>query len=132
MKIHHLNCGSLTLKYRRLRSIVYCLLVETDDGLVLVDTGFGLQDYENPTMMMDGFLRLMGVPHKAEETAVCKVESLGIDPHDVKHIVLTHLHLNHAGGLRDFPHADVHLFKGELESANRPRTLLGRGCDSAH
>jgi glyoxylase-like metal-dependent hydrolase (beta-lactamase superfamily II) len=115
-----------------LRSLVYCLLVETDDGPVLVDTGFGLQDYENPTLMMDGFLRLMGVPRKVEETAVYQVESLGYDRQDVKHIVLTHLHLDHAGGLRDFPHANVHLFRGELESATRPNTLLERGCDSAH
>lgn len=132
MKIHHLNCGTLSPKYPRLRSIVYCLLVETDDGPVLVDTGFGLQDYKKPSPMMDGFMRLMGVPRKVEETAVYQVKSLGYDPQDLKHIVLTHLHLDHAGGLRDFSQANVHLFKGELDSATQPRTLLERGCDSAH
>lgn len=111
---------------------MYCLLVETDDGPILVDTGFGLQDYEKPTLMMDAFMRWMGVPRKVEETAVHQVESLGYDPQDVKHIVLTHLHLDHAGGMRDFPHANIHLFKGELDSATHPQTLLERGCDASH
>jgi glyoxylase-like metal-dependent hydrolase (beta-lactamase superfamily II) len=132
VKINHLNCGTLSPKYPRSRSIVYCLLVETEDGPVLVDTGFGFQDYEKPTLMMDGFLKLMGVPRKSEETAIYHAESLGYDPQDVKHIVLTHLHLDHAGGMRDFPHAQIHLFKTELESATHPHSLLERGCDSAH
>jgi glyoxylase-like metal-dependent hydrolase (beta-lactamase superfamily II) len=34
--------------------------------------------------------------------------------------------------MRDFPHAQIHLFKGELDSATRPKSLLERGCDTAH
>ena len=83
MIIHHLNCGSLkALSIPGLRAITYCLLVETEQGLVLVDTGFGLQDYERPTLMMDWFLKLLGVPRKVEETAVYQVEALGYDPRD--------------------------------------------------
>lgn len=115
-----------------MRSLIYCLLVESDYGPVLVDTGFGLQDYKNPTMMMDGFLKLIGVPRNVEETAIHQVESLGYQQNDIGHIVLTHLHLDHAGGLRDFPDAQVHLFRGEIETAERPQGLLERGCDAAH
>lgn len=132
MKIHHLNCGSLYSKYPHVKSIVYCLLVETEDGLILVDTGFGLQDYSHPSPMMAGFLWLMGVPRKEQETAISQVVSLGYDPQDVKHIILTHLHLDHAGGLRDFPAAKVHVFRREFESAMSPRGLVERGCDAAH
>ncbi len=132
MKIYHLNCGSISPLYPRLQSIVYCLLVETDDGLVLVDTGFGVQDYLKPTRMMDGFLRLMGVPCNVEETAIYQVQALGYEPQDVRHIVFTHLHLDHAGGMRDFPNANIHVFKNEYESAMSPRGLVERGRDSAH
>jgi hypothetical protein len=55
VKIYHLNCGSLTPLYPRLHSIVYCLLIETDDGLVLVDTGFGVQDYKEPSVLIPLF-----------------------------------------------------------------------------
>lgn len=132
MKIHHLNCGSLNPKYPPMHSIVYCLLVETSEGLVLVDTGFGRQDYSKPSRMMSGFLWLMGVPRDMEETAYNQVMSFGYDPRDVEHIILTHLHLDHAGGLRDFPCAKIHVFKGEFESAMSPRGLVERGCDAAH
>lgn len=132
MKIHHLNCGSLSPIYPNVRSIVYCLLVETDDGLLLVDTGFGIQDYQSPSWMMDGFLTLMGVPRDLGETAFNQVKSLGYAPKDVRHIVLTHLHLDHAGGLRDFPDAQIHIFENEFAAAMSPRSLVERGCDSAH
>lgn len=132
MRIYHLNCGSLSPIYPRLKSIVYCLLLETDDGLVLVDTGFGRQDYSHPSRMMAGFLWLMGVPRDSKETAFHQVESLGYDPGNVKHIVLTHLHLDHAGGLRDFPRAKIHVFKREFESAMSPTGFVERGCDPSH
>lgn len=53
MKIHHLNCG--TMRPRVPSSLIghshlvcHCLAIETPHGLVLVDTGLGLQDIENP------------------------------------------------------------------------------------
>ena len=55
MRVHHLNCGTLCPHGRRLLAgeggllepatvVCHCLLIETDDGLVLVDTGFGVED----------------------------------------------------------------------------------------
>ena len=130
--IHHLNCGSLAPYYPQLRSIVYCLLVESSDGLVLVDTGFGTRDYAAPSRMMAAFLWLMRVPRDPEETALRQVERLGYRREDVRHIVLTHLHLDHAGGLPDFPEAQVHVYRQEYEAALHPRKLSEWGCDKAH
>ena len=132
MTIHHLNCGTLRPYYPLLESLVYCLLVESNKGLVLVDTGFGIQDYEHPSFMMKVFLRLLGVPCDVKETAVEQVKALGFTPKDVKHIVLTHLHLDHAGGLPDFPDTQVHVFRREYEAMAHRRGLLSWGCDKAH
>src|SRR4029077_11555322 len=41
-------------------------------------------------------------------------------PGDVRHIVATHLDLDHAGGLPDFPDAEVHLLGDELDAAMNP------------
>ena len=120
MRIHHLNCGSLFPRFPKLRAIVYCLLVETSDGLLLVDSGFGTRDYTHPSLLMRVFLWLMGVPCDVEETAVRQVARLGYAVDDVKHIVLTHLNLDHAGGLPDFPHAQIHLFRKEYEAMQHP------------
>jgi glyoxylase-like metal-dependent hydrolase (beta-lactamase superfamily II) len=44
----------------------------------------------------------------------------------VRHIVLTHLHFDHAGGLPDFPHAWVHVYQPEYAALRRPRGLIER------
>lgn len=132
MKIHHLNCGSISDRLLRTRSIVYCLLVETNEGLVLVDSGMGRKDYSDPSFLMKVFIYLMGIPGKMEETAFYQVQDLGYNLSDVRHIVLTHLHLDHAGGLPDFPEAQVHIHQTEYEGGRNPRTLLERGYDPTH
>ena len=132
LRIHHLNCGSLAPRFPKVQSVVYCLLVESNAGLVLVDTGFGVRDYRAPTPVMRFFLWLMGVLRTLEETAAQQVTRLGFAVEDVQHIVLTHLHLDHAGGLPDFPEARVHVFRPEYEAAMRPRGLLAWGYVSAH
>jgi len=56
-----------------------------------------------------------------EETAIRQVTRLGYAPGDVRHIVLTHLDLDHAGGLPDFPRAKVHLLEAEHAEAGSSR-----------
>jgi glyoxylase-like metal-dependent hydrolase (beta-lactamase superfamily II) len=130
--IHHLNCGSLYPVFPRAYAITYCLAVETNQGLALVDTGFGLEDYARPSPLMRLFLFWMGVPRDPSETAARQLFKLGYSPEDVRHIVLTHLHLDHAGGLRDFPGAQVHVSGAEYGAAMDPRGLMERAYDPAH
>ena len=74
----------------------------------------------------------MGVPFLAmtrprldpDETAVRQVKRLGFDPRDVRDIVVTHLDVDHAGGLPDFPEARIHVFADEHRAAMRPSTFL--------
>lgn len=132
MLVHHLNCGSMTPHFPRMQVIVYCLLVETDEGLLLVDTGFGTDDCTHPVGLMRFFAAYVGATLKIEETAVRQVQRLGFKPEDVEHIVLTHLHLDHAGGLADFPAAQVHVLRTEFEGATHPTGLVERFYLPAH
>lgn len=125
MRVHHLNCGTIHT-HVRYPGVTHCLLIETNDELVLVDTGFGLRDYTDPTRWVRAFSALNGVPGDLEETAARQVVRLGFAPEDVRRIVLTHLHLDHAGGLPDFPWAGVHVFAPEYEAAMDPRTFALR------
>ncbi|NJP49815.1 MBL fold metallo-hydrolase [Streptomyces sp. SBST2-5] len=125
MKIHHLNCGSvrtIDATYDGPPSapaVNHCLLVETDrDGLVLVETGLGLGDIRDPDGSLGADWTEMAAPVLDEqETAVRQVARLGFDPADVRHILLTHLDVDHCGGLPDFPGARVHVLADELAAA---------------
>ena len=93
-----------------------CLLVETDQGLVLVDTGLGLDEYTNPTWMTQVFRAITVMPFDPNEVAINKMKQLGYKSEDVKHIILTHMHFDHISGLPDFPHAKVHAHRREYEA----------------
>jgi glyoxylase-like metal-dependent hydrolase (beta-lactamase superfamily II) len=94
------------------------MLVESDGGLILVDTGFGTRDVAHPhRRLSEFFLRLNNIQLRQEETAIAQVRQRGFDPKDVRHIVVTHLDFDHAGGLEDFPQATVHVTSREKEVA---------------
>lgn len=140
MRIHHVNCGTMCpvagrLFYRNRERIpaldrlcCHCLIIETDrHGLVLVDTGFGRRDVETGGARLAGFFKTMnGVRFRHEETALSHVERLGYRGSDVRHILLTHLDFDHAGGIEDFPDAAVHLTAQEFHAAQNRRGFIGR------
>jgi glyoxylase-like metal-dependent hydrolase (beta-lactamase superfamily II) len=131
MQVHHINCGSLRVidpvipGEEPLPAVCHCLLVETDTGdLVLVETGIGTADIADPIHRLGAAWVEMVQPALAEdETAVAHLRRLGHQPQDVRDIVLTHLDLDHAGGLTDFPDARVHVHEAEHRAAT---TASGR------
>lgn len=139
MRVHHLNCGTMCPYGGRLmgkaaddpspaRFACHCLLLETDRGLVLVDTGLGEEDVNAPVGRLSRFfVGLMRPRFDVDETAVRQIEGLGFSRHDVRHIVLTHLDFDHAGGLSDFPQAQVHLLASEAHAAERRAGAIARG-----
>jgi len=104
----------------RAQLVCHCLLIEGDGELVLVDTGLGLDDVRKPRQLGAPFRALVRPRLDAGETAIAQVRELGLQPGDVRHIITTHLDLDHAGGLPDFPHAEVHLLGRELSAALHP------------
>jgi len=129
-RIQHLNCatlrphGSFGGKVAPPRMVAHCLLVERPDGLVLVDSGFGTGDLASPQRLGRPFVAAMRPALDARETAVAQVKALGYRVDDVRHVVLTHLDLDHAGGIGDFPKAKVHVDATEHLAAEKPHTLV--------
>ncbi len=102
------------------RIICHCLLVEGSDGLVLIDTGFGLDDMRNTRQLGAIFDTLFRPQAREADTAIEQVRALGHSPEDVRHVIATHLDVDHAGGLPDFPDAQVHVIAAELKAAMNP------------
>ncbi|MCD6078124.1 MAG: hypothetical protein K0R89_2062 [Ramlibacter sp.] len=105
----------------------HCLAIETREGLVLVDTGFGLRDVADPhSRLSKFFLTLLSPDFREEMTALRQLQRLGFQAGDVRHVVLTHLDFDHAGGLDDFPQAAIHMMQQERDDAVLQRTWLDR------
>lgn len=114
---------------RRGRMVAHCLLVETPaSGLVLVDTGIGLADIGAPEARLGTWFTTMTglVTPLPEMSAIEQVKALGHDPRDVRQVLVTHLDLDHAGGLADFPWAKVHVHVVERDAALERATVLER------
>ena len=100
-----------------------CMLVEHDDGLVLIDTGIGNKEDAK-------FTDIYGVQNRGANGRTQLEDALGElghRPDDVRWVINTHLHFDHAGGdrFRDpsgrlalaFPNARYVVQKGELDFA---------------
>jgi glyoxylase-like metal-dependent hydrolase (beta-lactamase superfamily II) len=109
------------------RMVAHCLLLETErDGLVLVDSGFGTRDVDGSSGLPAMFRYAVGPALDHAETAVAQVERLGFHERDVRHVIVTHLDLDHAGGISDFPSATIHLHAREHAAAMAPPTRRER------
>jgi len=114
VKVHHLNCGTMDSPGAPL--VCHVLLIETDHGLVLVDSGYGLADCGDPSRI--GPSRYLFRPKfDPAETAARQVERLGFRRDDVRHIVTTHFDIDHIGGISDFPEAQIHVTADEASGA---------------
>ncbi|MEM6996627.1 MAG: MBL fold metallo-hydrolase [Myxococcota bacterium] len=134
-RVFHLDCGPmrpwpapLVDGHGRWRDaghlVCHCLLIEGARELVLVDAGIGLQDIAHPERLGRGFRSFARPTMDPAMTAIEQIKRLGYSPSDVGHIVLTHLDLDHAGGLADFPKAKVHIYDLELDAALNPQGMF--------
>lgn len=91
----------------------FVLLVHPGRGPVLFDTGYG-EPVLAAMRRWPGVLYGLVTPVrlKARQTAAAQLRALGTAADEVKTIIVSHLHADHIGGLRDFPAARFMLDNG--------------------
>ncbi|HEY9160407.1 MAG TPA: MBL fold metallo-hydrolase [Desulfomonilia bacterium] len=98
---------------------ILSVLIERDNDLVLFDTGIGtrIEAEMRPPIYWGNFFFLRCVMrtqfNPRLDALVNQLPQLGFKPSDVKHVIISHLHWDHAGGMRDFP--DAHFYVGRRE-----------------
>lgn len=95
-------------------------LIDHPKGKVLFDTGNAAAVSENPDQHW-GIATQAYRPHmRPEEFVVPQLRSSGFEPEHIDFVILSHLHLDHAGGIGHFPKARYLVQRDELHWAYVP------------
>lgn len=98
---------------------VCAYLLETCHGWVLLDTGLDPEHMENTAKREQYFLSYGMTPpivrpmHRLEH----QLAQIGLTPRDISWIILSHLHFDHCGSIKHFPHARISVQRQEYLSA---------------
>ncbi|HEV2811943.1 MAG TPA: N-acyl homoserine lactonase family protein [Solirubrobacteraceae bacterium] len=140
MRVHAIQTGTVSVTTRQLRGVgggrtralrtmfdrnwveglpILAWLIEHPDGLIVVDTG------ESAAAGKPGwaprwhpYFRLaVRFDVEPEQEIGPQLRAKGFDPEDVKTVVLTHLHCDHADGIPHFPRSEIVVARGEWEAA---------------
>jgi N-acyl homoserine lactone hydrolase len=140
MKIHPIQTGTVAVttawregvghgKRRLLNTVrdrewteplpIYAFAIEHPEGVIVVDTG------ETARASQPGYfpgwhpgVRAFREWVEPEQEIGPQLERLGIQPGDVRWLVMTHLHTDHAGGLHHFPNTEILVTRTELDFAS--------------
>ena len=99
---------------------IWAWAIEHPEGVIVVDTG------ETARVMEPGwFPRWHPYFHTAvkfdvrpEQEIGPQLRDRGIEPGDVRKVVLTHMHTDHSGGLSHFPDSEILVSRKEMEVAS--------------
>jgi N-acyl homoserine lactone hydrolase len=95
-------------------------------GVFLVDTGFHASVAVDPKKNMGPVLgRLFKAKMGPDDAMPDQLRARGLDPGDVKRVVLTHLHIDHASGVAQFPDATFIVTAREWNAATKEKGLTG-------
>ena len=99
---------------------IFAWLIEHPEGLIVIDTG------ETARVSDPGYFPSwhpyfrLGVREWVEPSQEIgpRLEELGFSPNDVRWVVMTHLHTDHAGGLAHFPNSEILICAVEFRNAS--------------
>ncbi len=101
-------------------------------GLIMVDTGFhhtvGVDPSKNLGRLLDRFFTIRT---STEQSVPKRLEALGSSASAVQVVIMTHLHLDHASGISQFPSAVFITGEGEWRAASGSRPTM-RGYVHSH
>jgi len=99
---------------------IYAWAIEHEEGVIVVDTGETSRVHERGYFpgWHPFFRRATRFSVHPDEEIGTQLRGVGISPRDVRQVVLTHLHTDHAGGLAHLTKAHIWVSERELKRAS--------------
>ena len=130
MKLYLFSCGTLTSQKQYFTSgrgvgepftvPVPFFLIDHPKGKVLFDTGNGLGVAKNPAAHWGDLVNIYYPNMREEDYVTHQLKRIGVSPDEIAYVILSHLHLDHAGGVGEFPKAKYIVQRDELHWAYVP------------
>jgi N-acyl homoserine lactone hydrolase len=95
-------------------------LIQHQRGNVLFDSGAHPSLATDPRERLGDEAENWEIVMSPEDGAADRLATVGLGPSDITHVVQSHLHYDHAGGLCFFTHAPVYVQRDELAFAYSP------------
>lgn len=100
---------------------VFVYIIEHPEGYIAIDTGVSTQGWSLPLPIRR--VAPMPIIEGEQQEIGPQMKSQGIEPGDIRTVILTHLDVDHVGGLKWFPNAEVWVQRKEYEFS---ATFLGK------
>jgi glyoxylase-like metal-dependent hydrolase (beta-lactamase superfamily II) len=99
---------------------IYAFVIEHPEGIIVIDTGETARASEPGYFPRWHLYFRLGVREwvKPDQEIGPQLRAIGIEPDDVRWVIMTHLHTDHAGGLAHFPKAEILVTRTEFELAS--------------
>lgn len=95
-------------------------VIEHERGLILFDTGMNPIVNDDPRLLFGDRPEASWIHSSPERRLDKQLEMLGYSTSDVTHVVLSHTHCDHSGGLYMFPQAKFYIGTGEFDWGRNP------------
>jgi N-acyl homoserine lactone hydrolase len=94
---------------------VCAYLLDTDSGWVLLDAGLNPENGRSRERMQEKFWSLGYTPPVIRDAHLLDIQlaQLGVRHEDIGHVILSHLHYDHCGTLKQFTHARISVQRRE-------------------
>lgn len=105
---------------------LFGLICHPEKGWILFDTGYTKRFYDATAGFPNKFYALITKVVVTENDEVkTQLQHFGLTTADIKHIILSHFHADHIGGLKDFEQATVYCSRPAYQQLKTTNSFFG-------
>ncbi len=97
---------------------IYAWAIEHAEGVIVVDTGMSSRYQQRGYLpAWHPYYRNVSFHVESQDEINAQMQNIGIKPDDVRTVIMTHLHSDHACGIEHFPKSEIWIHPNEYAAA---------------